>query len=66
MLIRTVFEAVLMDPRDTLHISGKFHHSTVFTATGFHVPVSAQFLKHRPFNSTFFGSQRLALSRLIR
>ncbi|MNN92002.1 hypothetical protein D3C81_2102070 [compost metagenome] len=55
-----------MDLRDTLHLTGKLHHSSIIAATGFHVAAGSQLLKHRPFNTPFFCPDRLTLSRLIR
>jgi len=55
-----------MDARNTLLFTGKLNHCAVFTASGFHVPVSAQRLKHRPFNPTGLCLERLKLPRLIR
>lgn len=54
-----------MNSRDALHFVAKFNYSTVVMSNGFHVPVSAQLLKHLPFNPPGLSPEWLTFARLI-
>lgn len=66
MWVWPVFKSELMNLSNALHLAGKLDHRCIIAASGFHVAVRSQLLKHRPLNTPFLRSERLAFSRLIR